>query len=461
MPKKKRKTKKKLSAEERKQRRIKRSHIREIRSVFLACQFKRIPNASDKEFTFSGTTSDFDDAFLYENILVLTEYTVLKGGISDHLKKKKVLYDKIKADIAGFIKFAEETFPDFKSAKSNKYLPQHYRVAIVYCSRYPIKDELKKEVPDILYLDYHVAKYFKAITDRVRQSARYELMDFLSLAHQEIGSNVISSAAGSNVTYKGSILPEGQSHFPKGFKIVSFYVDPATVLERCYVLRRDGWAEHSGLYQRMISRTKIASIRKYLLDEKRIFINNIIVTLPSGTHITDDQGQTLNPAKISKTEPVNIQLPFEYNSIGLIDGQHRVFSYYEGGKNESEIAVLRSQQNLLVTGIIYPTRVSVAERAKFEATLFLEINSTQTNARSDLKQAIGLLLQPYSQESIARRVVNRLNEIGPLSGEFEQYFFDKTKLKVTSVVSYGVRPIVKLGGDDTLFKVEITRRRKI
>jgi hypothetical protein len=41
---------------------------------------------------------------------------------------------------------------------------------------------------------------------------------------------------------------------------------------------------------------------------------------------------------------------------------------------------------------------------------------------------------------------------GPLVGEFQTYFFDKGKLKTTSVVSYAVRQIVKLQGDDSLFK---------
>src|SRR5262249_9033572 len=158
------------------------------------------------------------------------------------------------------------------------------------------------------------------------------------------------------------------------------------LLERCYVLRKDGWVEGGGLYQRMISKAKIRSIRKYLLAEKRVFINNIIVTLPSGTQITDVSGKTLDAGKINKTEPANIQLPYEFNSVGLIDGQHRVFSYYEGGDNEAEISILRNQQNLLVTGIIYPPGLSDSDRVKFEATIFLEINATQTNAKSDLKQ---------------------------------------------------------------------------
>ncbi|UWU70342.1 DNA sulfur modification protein DndB [Bradyrhizobium sp. NC92] len=195
---------------------------------------------------------------------------------------------------------------------------------------------MKAEVPGVKYLDYHIVRYFKAITDRVRQSARYELFDFLGLLQTDVGTNVISPVTTSS-SYKGSILPEGQSHFPNGFKVVSFYVTPAALLERCYVLRKDGWGDQDGVYQRMISRTKIEAIRKYLLDERRVFINNIIVTLPSNTLLTDDKGHTVDPSKINQTEPANIQLPTEYNSIGLIDGQHRVFSYYEGGKDEAAI----------------------------------------------------------------------------------------------------------------------------
>jgi len=450
---KKKKKKEKQSAAEKEQDRIRRTHFREVRSIFSICGFKRIPSASDKEFTFDGTTSDLDDVFIYENIIVLSECTVAQNDISGHLKKKKVLYDKITKDPPAFLSFLCGAFPDFAAAKGVKYQPHHLKVIILYCSRYPVKGELKDEVPGVRYLDYNIVRYFKSISDRVKHSARYELFNYLGLSHKDIGASTISPAAIPKLSYKGSILPEGQSHFPKGYKVVSFYVDPAALLERCYVLRKDGWSDDAGLYQRMISHKKIESIRRYLLSKKRVFINNIIVTLPNSTQLTNDDGKTLDPAKIQQTEPGNILLPHEYNSIGLIDGQHRVFSYYEGGRDEAQISLLRVQQNLLVTGVIYPSNISKTDRSKFEATLFLEINATQTNAKSDLKQAIGVLLQPFSQDSIARRIVNSLNEKGPLSDEFERYFYDKGKIKTTSIVSYGLKQLIKLSGEDTLFKV--------
>ena len=202
--------------------RIKREHFREIRSIFLSTGFVRVPSASDKEFTYNGTTSDFDDVFLHENVIVIAECTVLAEKISEHLKKKKVLYDKIFADPIAFIDFLDSTFPEFSSARGSKYRPEHYRIAIIYCSRNLVDSDLKEEVPGIRYLDFHIAKYFKTITDRIKLSARFELFNFLGLPLSEIGDNVISPSTGSSRAYKGSILPEGQSHFPRGYKVVSF-----------------------------------------------------------------------------------------------------------------------------------------------------------------------------------------------------------------------------------------------
>ena len=83
------------------------------------------------------------------------------------------------------------------------------------------------------------------------------------------------------------------------------YVDPEALLSTCYVLRKDGWEDRGQLYQRMISKRKIEAIRKYLLAQKRVFINNIIVTLPSDTKLIDDSGNTQDISKLQKTAPIS------------------------------------------------------------------------------------------------------------------------------------------------------------
>lgn len=201
----------------------------------------------------------------------------------------------------------------------------------------------------------------------------------------------------------------------------------------------------------MIEKKKITQIRQYLKKRKRVFINNIIVTLPHEVKPLSPSGATIDPAQLTDTAPIKIKLPDTPNSICVIDGQHRVFSYHETQEDDPQIADLRKQQNLLVTGIIYPEGISISERAKFEARLFLEINSTQTTAQSKLKQAIGVALEPFAAESIALKVMTKLSRNGPLAGTIELHFYETDKLKIASIVSYGLKPLVKTSGEDSLF----------
>lgn len=449
----KRKKRQKLTPEQRRARKIQRDHRKDIRSIFSNLNFARIASASDREITFLGSTSDFDDLYVFENIVVAVEYTAAQeSDVSAHLKKKKAFLDKAIKTPKTFVEFLDQKFPEFRKLRNKDYSTSTLKVVVLYCSVNRIKTALKNEIPGPVYLDFQVGKYFKAVASAIKLSGQPEFFKFLRLSHRDIGENAISASVSHQEEYAGSILPEEASHFRRGYKVISFYVDPEALLERCYVLRQDRWEDKADLYQRMIIKKKIESIRKYLLEDKRVFINNIIVTLPSTTEILNPKGGAIDLSEIVRTSPIKIRLPSEYNSIGLVDGQHRVYSYYEGGANEEKIRTLRKQQNLLATGIVYPASISNAERVRFEAKLFLEINANQTNAKSDVKQAIGLILNPYSPESIAKDVVNRLNDQGPLADMFERYFFDKHKLKTTSVVSYGIRHLVNLSREDSLFE---------
>lgn len=453
-PRKKRRTKKKPTAEQIEQR----NHRKWIRSVFRNAGFQKVNSTSDKEFTFDGITSDFDDVFTRENVIIFAEYTIAKQ-VTHHLKGKGHLYSKIADAPASFLEFFESTFPTFKAAREQLYSFDQCEVVILYCPKNSLSLETKSQYPHVRFLDFQALKYFQSLTESVKLSARFELYRFLGLEHEKVGPRSISTSASFD-HYRGFVLPETSSNYPKGYKVVSFYADPESLLSRSYVLRNDSWADEYGLYQRMISRAKINQIRKHVALQKRVFINNIVVTLPPTTKILDEDQNTVEPANISTTSQITIQIEKGFNVLGIVDGQHRVFSYHEGGKMDSDISVLRKKQNLLVTGIIYPGSVTKRERSEFEARLFLEINSNQTSAKTDLKQAIELMLNPFSAEAIAKAVLNRLNEKGPLADTFERHFFDQGKLKTSSIVSFALRPIVKTSGTDSFYAQWTNQNKK-
>jgi DGQHR domain-containing protein len=289
----------------------------------------------------------------------------------------------------------------------------------------------------------------------VKVSARAELLDFLQIKQETIGKAGAFSNVQSHGTYKGQHLPKSGSSLPKGFQVLSFYIDPESLLQRAYVFRKDGWRSSKSVYQRLISKSKIEEIRRYLRVEGRVFLNNIVATLPSDTEykIIEPKDKDIEPNTEHAASPAQIKIPSRVNSIGLIDGQHRTYSYYEDINDDPAISSLRGKQNLLVTGIVFPETITDKDREKFEATLFKEINSKQTNVKSDLIQAIELVLDPFSDGSIATRVLEELNASnGPLENKVEQYFFDKDKVKKASVISYALKYLVRPTESGTLFE---------
>ncbi|MBF0333695.1 MAG: hypothetical protein HQL40_08615 [Alphaproteobacteria bacterium] len=447
------KKKAKLSAEERKKENIKNAHMRSVRATLRNMGFNRAEELAGAEIRIKGQAGEFDDAFVYENVILLLEYTTSQSSdVTGHLKKKKIIFSNALTNATETIDYLRRNFLAFDARLGSHFHPDKYILKIVYCSLNSYDESVKQIVDEPIYFDYQVLKYFEKVAAAVKLSSLNEFIAFLGIDPLDVARNG-RFPSGAIVPLKGSMLPESASGFPRGFKVVSFYADAANLLDRAYVLRRHGWRGTFQAYQRMVQQDKIDSIRRKLKSNRRVSINNIIATLPGDVRAVDSSGMTVNISNLTKVEPVTITLPLRANSIGLIDGQHRLFSYYESRDDDPRIASLRLEQNLLVTGIIYPLDIAQADAERFEAELFLSINANQTNAPTELRQEIEVFLDPFSPTAIGKQVVQRLSKTGPLMGHIENYFFDKGKLKTTTIVSYGLGPLTKLSGNDSLFSL--------
>ena len=465
-----RKKKKKLSPEQKAQNLMKRTQENEIRTIFKNLGFSRISNIAGKEIVYKERTSEMDDIFVNENLILVVEYTV-RNPLGEHLKNKILFYNKILENKRDFITFlnSEDKLKSFKKYFDenikNKYSINQLRLSILYCSKFSISEELKKNARGLIFFDYHIVQYFKSLSRTIKRSGKYEFVDFLGLSYADFGENILKSDDSQKNQYLGHILPEEKSHFKQGYKIVSFYIDAESLMRRAFILRQEGWRkiENIGYYQRMFELKKISDMRKYLSEKRRVFINNIIATISvEKIKLLDEKrnelkidadGHFVNSAK-TKVTPALIEIIDESNIIGLIDGQHRTYAYHEGDDiYEEKIKTLRKVQNLLVTGIIFPANEKEENRLKFEANLFLEINSNQTKVKTKLKQEIELMITPFSIVAISKKILLKLNESGPLEDSIEEYSFEKGKLKTASIVSFGLRPLIKLDekAADSLF----------
>jgi DGQHR domain-containing protein len=439
-----RKSRKRLSATEKEQRQREQGFKVQINTIFKNAGFQQIATRNH-EFTFAGRTGEIDSLFLFENILVVSEDTCLStANLKDHINAKAVFFRHILDHAQAFIEFLEREFEAFKAARNPEYDRSEYRLVFLYCSQNQIQEKDRQPHGHITFFNITTIRYFQALTKVIHRSARYELFKSFKLTPEDIGH---TTGAPWHV-YSGFLLPEAPSGFPKDYKIATFYIDPDTLIRLAYVLRKDNWEDRDGLYQRMLIRSKIASMRQYLAAEERVFVNNVIVSLPNTTRLLDPDGRTISPAAITKTTPVQIDLPKRFDSIGLIDGQHRVFSYHEGtDESEAVIKAKRVKQQLLVTGIVFPTHIDELQKRIFEAKLFLEINDKQSRAKGDLKQAIQTIVEPYHPVAIAKSIITRLAKDGPLAGLLQDHYFGDGKIKTTSIVSYALRHIVGFAGD--------------
>ena len=362
----------KLTLEERRAKAAERSFLRKIRTIFDRTGFIRVP-AEGKHFEFSGRHGELDDVFIKENVIVCAEYTMSsQSQLGEHVKGKAHLFNLIHENSSEFIEFLFQNFHDIAHHVSDKYHRDQLRLRVLYCSPDEVNSEHSNLTSKTNFMWRGTIEYFKSLADTIRLSARHELFEFLGLKYDEIGEQGTIPNLGDH-SFKGTLLPEMHSNFDTGYKVVSFYVSPAALLCRAYVLRRDGWKDVYGLYQRMIDRKKIESIRKHLRSRKRVFVNNIIVTLPDDTRLDDKNGTHVDATKILETTPVLVRLPQSSNTVGIVDGQHRVFSYYEDKQDDPEISKFRNQQNLLATGIMYPKNLPEAGRRNLKLDYFWKL----------------------------------------------------------------------------------------
>lgn len=459
MAKKKRRKKTKLTKGDRELKRRNQRFKTDINTVFVNAGFLQLATRDD-QFNLAGRERlEVDAIFAYENIIVVSEDTTEKSGqgLRDHLNNKAITTSHIKDHQNDFIAFLENKYGKFKRYNNDRFRPNEFKLIFIYCSYNTLEQTYKNRHKEIIYLDYPELQYFHKLSKTIKGSVKHELFKFLEISLSEVG---YARAGDSDNKYYGFLLPASPSGYPEGYKIVSFLIEPQALLKQSYVLRKDGWRDTDYLYQRMLIPAKIKKMREYLTTKKRVFVNNIIATLPPQTRLHGKNGKEITEAS-PKKQDVTITFPKELNTIGIVDGQHRTFAYHEGDdKHDKKIATLREKQHLLLTGIIYPEKTTDHQKIKFEAELFLEINDKQTRTRADLKQAIEMIINPFSAIAISKKIIMNLSKDGPLAGYLEIYFFDTKKIKTSSIVSYGLTHIVKLSGEDSFYSVWKKRKKE-
>ena len=323
----------------------------------------------------NGDPIELDHIFVYENILIECEDTInsyiyrntdkknkderdkLKLQADKHKRNKKEAAKLILKNKKDFIDQLEKRYTEFNP--NRKYYASDYKIFFLYfdyMSEEPTKKDIEIYEP-LIFVPQATMEYFCTISSSIKKSFRYELFRFLKIKRSEVLDN--STASGRRDKLKCSIVyPERWTGYSDGIRVVTFMAEPKILLETACVLRKDSWDGKDDLYQRLITEKRIKEIRDFLVQENTMFLNNIIVTLPDTVTFLDNDNK---PVSIDDIDDIKVQyqvsVPIEYNSMAIIDGQHRVYGFYEDNCEndvEKKIAIQRERNCLLVTGIVYP-----------------------------------------------------------------------------------------------------------
>lgn len=417
--------------------------------MFQNMGFTHIPTEG-KEAKFGVKTGELDSVFLYENVLLVVEDTTSKAPF-DHAKNKRLLAEQILGSKAEFLTWLRDSFPDHKDALS-AFQANRFRIFYLYCSKTEMdldEDDLALLAP-MRIVTTRALSYFDRLAKTIRRSAKTDLWRFLELRSSDIGAS--NSTADAKTIDTTIISPDDSTGFSNGVRLVSFMISADVLLRNSYVLRKDNWGYSADLYQRLVDPNRIKKIRGYVASDGSAFLNNIILGLPPNvTFQTSDRTQVDLDA-VQDYSAYRMTIPDEFNSLCIIDGQHRVFAHYEGSDDlEPKIASIRGKVHLLATGVIFPSDMTELDRLRLQSEIFLDINSNTKPVPADVLLAIQALREPYADVAVARRVLEMLNKRPVFRGMFQLSQMDQAPIKIASIVKFALRYLVDINSDTGLF----------
>ncbi len=433
----------KKSLDERQQSHLKRVLHNKIVSMFRSLGFTEL-RTDHKQFRLGGRDMEIDDIFCYENVLILSEETI--SSAHDHLRTKDDTMQRIKSNFDEFLRIMDDRVERFNELHGQY---ENSRLKVFYIHICGTKDSFsqdeKDEFPNILLWGKTELEYFKWLSECIHYSARFELFRYLGLSKSDIGnfqSTIHSANAQMPIIYPPNYIGPIQD-----CRVVTFMLSAAELLEMGYVLRKEGWAKQSGLYQRLLDKSKMKRIREYIVKKESSFFNNIIVALPGNAVVLDSDNHThsiFDHSSGRQDAGLYLSLPSEYNTLGIIDGQHRVYAYHEGGDNDDTVSRLRRDRHLLVTGVMFPVTMGDDERLKLQSQIFLDINKNAKPISPDLLLYIQKLQNPLADTSLAQDVLGCMNDRGVFKDRLQRTTLNAHGIKTASIIKFALRYVVSI-----------------
>jgi DGQHR domain-containing protein len=218
-------------------------------------------------------------------------------------------------------------------------------------------DRTRAKEANVLLFDEQDLTYYESLTSHIGPAAKYQLLaDMLP---------------GKTVPGLAIRIPAVRTKMG-AFNCYTFSISPEYLLKISYVSHRSkGKASDVTTYQRMLSKSRLKSIRQYITDDG-IFPTNIVVNL-------DKNRLTFERIRQESSEDADagicgwLDIRPAYKSAWIIDGQHRLYAY------SGHQRAAKSRLSVIAFDGLAPSE---------QAKLFIDINAKQKSVKRSLLQEL-------------------------------------------------------------------------
>jgi len=217
-------------------------------------------------------------------------------------------------------------------------------------------DRARAKQANVVLFDERDLSYYETLVSHLGSAAKYQFFSDLMPGKEVPGLRIRVPAI---------------RHKMGGTHCYTFAASPEYLLKICYVSHRSkGKPSDVDAYQRMVQKSRLAKIRKFI-SENGYFPTSIVINLDSGR---------LRFERVKQAEDADeygllgwLEIRPAYKSAWVIDGQHRLFGYSEQERAPKSLLTI-----LAFAGL----------RPSEQARLFIEINSKQKRVSQILLQTL-------------------------------------------------------------------------
>ena len=238
-------------------------------------------------------------------------------------------------------------------------------------------DEDRLKSYNFVHFNENTVAYFQQLVKHLGSCARYQLLGNLF----------------ANTDIKGmeNQIPAIRGKMG-GHTYYSFSIEPEKLLKIGYVLHRS--EANSNLmptYQRLIKKSRLTAVRKFINEDHGYFPNSIIISIDSKRPLQFDRSEKQVAGAVADLGILH--LPKKYRSAYIIDGQHRLYGYSDSPYASSNSIPVVAFENL---------------DQNEQVRLFMEINENQKSVSKKLRNILNADMLWDSTKESERRDALRL-----------------------------------------------------